>query len=123
MDLLLTKKPEVGSHSINDFIARLKNSNLQFDSEDLRPLGIENNDQLEKAVDRARFACSLAGLDLSWHFREYYIGTVEEVIRAWKMSQLAFVLAFLKADPLRKETATLQTEIAESLQENMLIRT
>lgn len=118
MDLMLANHTELSNIYIDDFIDNLKNSSLEFDSEDLRSFGITSNNQIEKAIDRARLTCSLSGLDLSWHFHAYYIGMNGEVQHAWKLSKLAFLLALYKADALKSDTANFQTEMAENMLEN-----
>ena len=73
--------------------------------------------ELEKAIERAQLSCSFAGLDLSWHFKACYIDLAGELVHSWRLSKVAFTLAFLKADVYDKESADLQQIIATKVAE------
>ncbi|MEQ8477182.1 hypothetical protein [Fulvivirga sp.] len=108
MNLVLKNEFGTNSNSIDQFINRVKDSYLIFESDDLCQLGITDELQLEKAIERAQLTCSFAGLDLSWHFKAYYIDLAGELVHAWKLSKLAFILSFIKADVYDKNSADLQ---------------
>lgn len=99
---------------IDHFLDNLKYADLSFHSEDLISLGITNEQDLEEAIERARLSCSFAGLDLSWHFKDYYIDVNGQLLHAWRLSQLAFLLTFIKADINEQKLAELQLKIIEA---------
>jgi hypothetical protein len=115
MNLSLAKQIKVSNSHINDFINYLKVASFKYDSEDLRALGIANPDEVENAVNRAKSTCSSAGLDLSWHFYDYYISRQGQLEHVWKLSKTAFALTFIKAETASEGQAILQTKMAEDL--------
>jgi hypothetical protein len=115
MNLTVNGTFEKNSYFLDHFLENLKEGDLTFDSQDLLKFGIKNSRQLEVAIEKARHTFSRAGIDLSWHFRAYYIDIHGELLHAWKLSKKAFVLTFLKADAIEETTAVLQQKIADKV--------
>lgn len=113
MNLVLKHEYRTNSEFIDQFINCVKDSDLIFESSDLYDMGITDKLQLEKAIERARLTFSFAELDLSWHFKPYYIDRSGELDHAWRLSKMAFVLSFLKADVYDKHSAELQRIMAK----------
>lgn len=117
MDLVLNHSYNSISDVVKHFIKQVRESDLIFDSRDLFELGVNNHQQLDKAIEGARLSCSFAGLDLNNHFKPYYIDKNGELFQAWRLSKLAFTLCFLKSDVYDMESANLQTIIAGRVSE------
>lgn len=82
---------------------------------ELHALGLEGED-LRQALKRAMNACLALNLPIEQHFRCTYVCHQQTVVPSWKLSETAFRLVLLNANPVHPKVAQFQLKLIEKLQ-------
>lgn len=78
-------------------------------------MGLKHKDQIHSAIEKTQQILYLAGEDLNFHIKIYYVDKNGVLSKAWRLSKLAYTLFLLKADVFDYEGANLQTLMANKI--------
>ena len=115
MELVIYHNYQSVIDKIEAYIKVLRENELNYDSQELQSLGLKHKDQIHSAIERTQQILYLAGEDLNFHIKIYYVDKNGVLSKAWRLSKLAYTLCLLKADVFDYEGANLQTLMANKI--------
>ena len=86
---------------------------LNYWLSDLKWYGLEDTDELGKAVERAMKICSTMNLPVRENFKKTYIYKDDQLQYDWRLSSLGKKLVLLNSDPSNLFVAKLQMKLME----------
>jgi len=102
------------SEAIRGFQSALFGQRLSRVLYELHALGLDD-EELRQALKRAMNACLALNLPIEQHFRCTYVCHRRTVMPSWKLSETAFRLVLLNANPTHPEVARFQLKLAKRL--------
>ncbi|WKK84392.2 hypothetical protein QYS48_19745 [Marivirga arenosa] len=115
MELVIYHNYQSVIDKIEAYIKVLRENELNYDSQELQSLGLKHKDQIHSAIEKTQQILYLAGEDLNFHIKIYYVDKNGVLSKAWRLSKLAYTLCLLKADVFDYEGANLQTLMANKI--------
>ncbi|MEM8965222.1 MAG: hypothetical protein AAGE93_02320 [Bacteroidota bacterium] len=105
---------EPPTEAIKGFQSALFGRQLSRALYELHTLGF-GDEELHQALKRAMNACLALDLPIEQHFRCTYVCHRQAVVPSWKLSETAFRLVLLNANPIHPEVAQFQIKLIEKL--------
>jgi hypothetical protein len=105
---------EPPTEAIRGFQSALFGQRLSRTLYELHTLGLDE-EELQLALKRAMNACLALDLPFEQHFRCTYVCYRQAVVPSWKLSETAFRLVLLNADPTHPRVAQFQLKLVEKL--------
>ena len=106
---------ETSHESLETFREILYGVDLKYLASDLASFGLENSEEMEKAVVRAIKACRAVRIPIRKNFKEIYVSQRGRVYRDWRLSALGRKLVLINANPSNPVVARLQVELVGRL--------
>jgi hypothetical protein len=104
------------SPELDSFIEALRDKELSFKASGLIEAGIDKYDALENVIDRAMLTCTIAGIDVSEHFKRIYVSESngDYVAKDWMLSKFAYVLVLLNCNPDNPTVGKIQIQLTRN---------
>lgn len=97
---MLMQINQTGNVYIEEFLQGIAELNVRFYLSEIRQAaGLTGQAETEEAIRRAMDACRSRQLPLREHFKPVYRCEEKKVILDWKLSELAWCLVMLNANP------------------------
>ncbi len=97
---MLMQIDQPGNIYIEEFLQGVAELNFRFYVSEIRQTaGLAGQAETEEAIRRAMDACRSQQLPLNEHFKPVYRCEEKKVILDWKLSELAWCLVMLNANP------------------------
>jgi len=112
----ITHYSSVHSKSISDeFEEALRDSTLHYSMRHIILAGITSQENVAAAMERAMQVCSLAGVNIRYHFKQVYVSNENTgaVYTDWLMSRKGFNLMIMQSPELNEQIARWLWELAE----------
>lgn len=110
MELLIYKTDYEVPSSILNFMEFYYNSQMNYLASDLLKKGL-SPEQITKAVKEALVIAKSSGMERDQHFRPVFSAINKEIIKDCKLSQLAYGLVLINADPNLKVVGNFQAKV------------
>jgi hypothetical protein len=96
---------------------------LIFNARSLQKIGFESLPEISVAVERAMTVCRSNGLSIKEHFKPIYLSDqrTHTVLKDWKLSKMAYMLAILNGPTHNSTVARLQLEMLKHYMETSTI--
>ncbi len=114
MQSITIYRQESPAESIQGFQSVLFGQRLSRALYELHALGL-SDEELRPALKRAMNACLALDLPIEQHFRCTYVCHQQTVVPSWKLSETAFRLVLLNANPAHPRVAQFQLKLVEKL--------
>ena len=105
---------EPPTEAIRSFQSAIFGQRLSRALYELHALGLDD-EELRQALKRAMNACLALDLPFEQHFRCTYVCYRQAVVPSWNLSETAFRLVLLNADPTHPKVAKFQLKLVEKL--------
>ena len=101
------------SPQLDSFVEALRDKELSFKASGLIEARIDTYDALQNVVDRAMLTCTIAGIDVSEHFKRIYISDSngDHVAPDWMLSKFAYILVLLNCNPANPTVGKIQIQL------------
>lgn len=111
---MLMQINQTGNIYIEDFLQGVSELNFRFYvSEIQQSAGLAGQAETEEAVRRAMDACRTQQLPLNEHFKPVYRCEEKKVILDWKLSELAWCLVMINANPANPAISRFQLALLQ----------
>lgn len=102
---------------MEEFVDAYILDSLQYRVSDFFDLGMEDEDELAEAINRAIRVCKSSGVSVEENFRSIYIVGEHGILRDWMLSILARRLILLNANPSNPIVARLQIKLLKNIEQ------
>jgi hypothetical protein len=98
---------------LDSFIEALRDRELSFKASGLIEARINTYEALQHVVHRAMKICTIAGIDVSEHFKRIYVSDSnrEHVAQDWMLSKFAYILVLLNCNPANPTVGEIQIQL------------